>query len=339
MTVSRISCAFFAFAISVLLLSSRPYGRRDDADLNHISLHRSSLEVDPANITLNQSHDVALQFGRPDNTFNFTSSPNLVARAINYLLAICKGGQFWDDIQKAFNGQRPAGQNFGPNDFNNGWTGTQVQGGLGGLPPGWDPAFASFANGRVPNAAEVLNYQAAQNKGFRNSRGNPVENPTGARFHVLYVPSHNAMVARYVESPSNLLTSRQVPHGDIPNLIPPLHRLSDLSWYTYSQFSPNPVNLRYIGHHFITNRDTLAVIDRLLQAVYGANAQNIPWPGLRFDMNNDAAKALLATPNGVGIAYLMLDRAVVLGRRHPVVYIWNFNGFRCMLWDLVPVGS
>ncbi|KAL8789296.1 MAG: hypothetical protein Q9213_001219 [Squamulea squamosa] len=245
---------------------------------------------------------------------------------------------FGRTYKEAFNGQRPTGRNFGPNDFNNGCTGSQVQGGLGGLPPGWDAAFATFTNSRVPNAAEVLNLNAGQDRAFTNSQGNPVANPSGGRYSVLYVPSHNAMVVKSVESPSYLLARRQVPPADIPNLVPPLHRPSDLLWYTYSQNTPNPGNLRYIGHHFISNRDSSAIIDRLLQLAYNTNTPNIPWPGLRLDIDTDGAKALLATPNGVGVAYLMLDRAAVLGRRHPVVHIWNANGFRCMLWDMVPVG-
>lgn len=92
-----------------------------------------------------------------------------------------------------------------------------------------------------------------------------------------------------------------------------------------------------MGHHFIGNPDTVGIIDRLLQATFDTDSPNVPWPGASFDIETEAAKALLATPNGVGVAYLMMDRAAALGRRRPRVNVWNGNGFRSMLWDMVPV--
>lgn len=147
------------------------------------------------------------------------------------------------------------------------------------------------------------------------------------------------MLAKYVESPTYRLNSKHVPAQDIPNLVPPLHRLSDLSWYTYSKLASNPARLRYVGHHFISNDDTKAIIDRILQTAYKTNTPNVAWPGFLASVNSDEGKALLATPNGVGVAWLMMERAAALGRRRPVVRIWNANGFRCMLWDLVPVSA
>lgn len=64
----------------------------------------------------------------------------------------------------------------------------------------------------------------------------------------------------------------------------------------------------------------------------------IQWPGLQFDIESDGGKALLATPNSLGVAYLMIDRAAVLGGRLPRVHIWRTPLGRCMLWDMVPVG-
>ncbi|KAL8853715.1 MAG: hypothetical protein Q9221_001526 [Calogaya cf. arnoldii] len=273
-----------------------------------------------------------------DPSLSLTSQHHLVKRALNYNEAVCKGRELWDAIQAAFNGQRPAGPNFGPNELRNGWTESPITGGLGGLPPGWDTAFATFqdAGGRAPTEAQIKSLRTTQDKPFRNAQGSQVQTPTGARYHQYYVPSHNAILAKDVESPKYVLSGRGVPPANIPNLVPPLNRLSDLSWYTYSKYTPNPAGLRYIGHHFISNPDSAVIIDQILRAAYNINTPNIAWPGLQASITTDTGKALLATPNGVGVAWLLIDRAGVLGRRLPVARIWNANGFRCMLWELVP---
>ncbi|KAL8672576.1 MAG: hypothetical protein Q9168_002981 [Polycauliona sp. 1 TL-2023] len=211
-----------------------------------------------------------------------------------------------------------------------------MSGGLGGLPPGWDPAFASFAGGggKAPTEAQLKNLLTSQDKPFRNAQG--AQTVTGARYHQYNVPSHNAILAKYVESPKSILQKRNIPAASIPSLVPPLNRLSDLSWYTYSNYASNPGGLRYIGHHFISNKESSDIIDQILKSVYNTNTPNIAWPGLQASINTDYGKALLATPKGVGVAWLLMDRAADLGRRLPVARIWNANGFRCMLWDLVP---
>ncbi|KAI4279924.1 MAG: hypothetical protein L6R38_004864 [Xanthoria sp. 2 TBL-2021] len=342
MAISRTLGTFLVLLNSVLLLSIRPIQQNGHHRREQVVRPQSFQDVEFAlNITSDGTRTVARLFGQQDQKLKLTSQHHLFERALAYQYAVCKGGDLWDMVQEAFDGRRPAGHNFGPNDLANGWTETPITGGLGGLPPGWDAAFATFPtmSGKAPTAAEIHNLYTVQDKPFRNSQGDQIQNPTGASYQQYYVPSHNAMLAKYVESPTYRLTSKHVPAQNIPNLIPPLHRLSDLSWYTYSKLASNPGRLRYIGHHFISNDDTKAIFDRILQTAYKTNTPNVAWPGFLASVNSDEGKALLATPNGVGVAWLMIERAAALGRRRPVVRIWNANGFRCMLWDLVPVSA
>ena len=109
-----------------------------------------------------------------------------------------------------------------------------------------------------------------------------------------------------------------------------------MTWYTYSKYAANPASLRYIGHHSISNPESSDIIDYILRSAYHTNTPSMAWPGLQPSINTDAGKALLATPNGVGVAWLLIDWAGVLGKRLLVARIWNPDGFRCMLWDLVP---
>ncbi|KAL8759600.1 MAG: hypothetical protein Q9199_000644 [Rusavskia elegans] len=290
------------------------------------------------NVTSDSPGLVALPFGQQLLHLNFTAHHRHSKRAVDYNQYVCKGGELWDAIQEAFEGRGPLGPNFGPNELNNGWTESPITGGLGGLPPGWDLAFATFSGGggSVPTEPQIKNLLTAQNKPFRNAQRAQVQTPTGARYQQYYVPSHKAILAKYVESPKYLLSQQGIPDAAIASRVPPLNRLSDMSWYTYSKYAANPADLRYIGHHYISNPESSDIIDYILRAAYHTNTPNVAWSGLQASINTDAGKALLATPNGLGVAWLVIHRAGVLGKRLPVARIWNANGFRCMLWDLVP---
>lgn len=67
----------------------------------------------------------------------------------------------------------------------------------------------------------------------------------------------------------------------------------------------------------------------------------VKWPGLTFGLDTEEGQALLATPNGVATAWLLIDRARQLGRRIPMVTVFSpfpeTGGYYRMLWDLRPL--
>ncbi|KAL8968691.1 MAG: hypothetical protein Q9183_002344 [Haloplaca sp. 2 TL-2023] len=333
MAIKRSASISLLLSVLIVLLSAGFLQGQTQSPPKQFVDRQFQLDLNPTlNVSTDHARTVALLFGQQEHVVNFTSRPDLAKRApFNFEYAKCKGESLWRMVQDAFNGQRQAGPDFTQNDFDNGWTKTAITGGLGGLPVGWDPAFQTFANNRVPTSTELHHLRALQDKSFKNRNGNTVQSPSRGEYQLYYAPSHKAMLARNVESPTYRRKSQGYPPAAIQDAIPPLHRLSDVSWYTYSRLSNSPGDLRYIGHHFISNDDSNLIIDQLLR-----NTPNIGWPGLTLDINTNEAKALLGTPNGVGVAWLMMDRARVLGRRRPKVHIWNKNSFRCMLWDLAP---
>ena len=117
--------------------------------------------------------------------------------------------------------------------------------------------------------------------------------------------------------------------------VPPLNRWSDVTWLMWKEKNGGN-NLRYIGHDYITNEASEAIMRYIFNKY--RHSQVVPWPGLDFTMDKDEGRALLGTPNGIGTARLLIDRAADLGRRDLKVYIWTFeNDHLCMLWDMVPV--
>lgn len=68
-------------------------------------------------------------------------------------------------------------------------------------------------------------------------------------------------------------------------------------------------------------------MDHLFNERYGRPDPEDPWPGLVLGIDSDQGKAMLATPNSLGVAY----------RRQPNVHFFTMDGDLCLLWDLVPV--
>ncbi|KAL8670948.1 MAG: hypothetical protein Q9168_004531 [Polycauliona sp. 1 TL-2023] len=300
---------------------------------------------------LGRSHLDVARLETLDGGKNVSVSSHHIRRAppvggFTYDYAVCKGGLLWTKIQAAFNGETPAGPKFERQDFSSAWSLSPGKD-QGQLKTRWEAAFKSFANAnnQFPIGDQVSSLKALQDKTFLSSAGYPVNTPTGAEYTLQYIPFWSAMLATFVNSPSNRLTdSFSNPYGhpinpnDVASLIPPLNRLSDMSWYIYGLIG-NPSKIRYIGHDWINNADTINVMEDIFMFHTGAADPEIPWPGLDFDIASQDGRALLATPNSLGIAYLMIDHAADLGRRRPRVHIFGDDGGHlCMLWDLAPVG-
>lgn len=67
---------------------------------------------------------------------------------------------------------------------------------------------------------------------------------------------------------------------------------------------------------------------------------DVRWPGLEYKGDNDELKALLATPNGLATAYILIDHSYELKRRDELtrrvlqVNIFAVDGKYFMLWDI-----
>lgn len=126
--------------------------------------------------------------------------------------------------------------------------------------------------------------------------------------------------------------------ADILKRIPPLNRVSDVMWTVWSTVSKSPNSLRYIGIDQVTNSDTLGIMKTIFEK--GEAKGPVKWPGLKFGLDTEEGQALLATPSGLAIAWLMIDRAGKLGKRIPTVSIYSvypeMGGYYRMLWDLQP---
>ena len=76
--------------------------------------------------------------------------------------------------------------------------------------------------------------------------------------------------------------------------------------------------LNYVFRFEIANADTKEVIRRIL------GGEESPWPGVEVSMRDPAGLAMLGTPNGLGIAWLLATHKDQLGTRTiESVRVWT----------------
>lgn len=119
------------------------------------------------------------------------------------------------------------------------------------------------------------------------------------------------------------LAKMRVRPTEIP-LLPKLQKWSDAAYLQWQSCTPS-TQLRYVLRANIHNADTIAVMSRIL----GVPANNATvmadggmswltrphWPGLSFGTEQEEAQALLGTPNGCGVGWLLAQRKTELGHK------------------------
>jgi hypothetical protein len=96
--------------------------------------------------------------------------------------------------------------------------------------------------------------------------------------------------------------------------LPDIKRWSDvtfLEWQTQTQANGQDVKqLKYVVRYEIVNHDTSTIIEDAA----GDELIHSPWPGLTEDMTDQRGRAILGTPNGQGIGYLLATHKAEFGQ-------------------------
>ena len=102
-----------------------------------------------------------------------------------------------------------------------------------------------------------------------------------------------------LRSPKYMVAVAREENHPTPNLVPDLHRYSDVVWLEWAKQCQDtgvwPNSLRYIFNHDIVTDDTQAVI---LEAVRRQGKTLQGWPGVEIDANSVEGKAILGTSHG-----------------------------------------
>ncbi|KAL9001093.1 MAG: hypothetical protein Q9188_005518 [Gyalolechia gomerana] len=258
-------------------------------------------------------------------------------------------------ILAAFTGITRNAQTFTKDDLHNGWAPLDRPGKFSF----WDDALKQMGKNisigeRVPTREETHLVDTPLQNPFKSVAGNMVTGrdiQTDAHYDLAFIPNYRAIVGIETRSPwvnvKRRLQQQRKPatSADISKLVPSLHRLSDFMWTYWTTVSPTPNNLRYIMRDNINNEDSVAIMNDIFKK-YG-DGKPLAWPGLYFTLADEEGQALLGTPNGYAVAYLLADRARELGanRRVPAVSIFCAHPDQVggewfqMLWDFRPLSS
>jgi hypothetical protein len=121
----------------------------------------------------------------------------------------------------------------------------------------------------------------------------------------------------------------------------PLRQYSDVVFLGWQQAAGDKIKgLKYVFRHQVTNKDSIAVIKEVLER---RAAQAKVWPGLQISMTERDAWAILGSPNGHGVAWLLLQHKKELGLksvRAVTIYQCGGQWFCLCFWieDLDHVG-
>lgn len=134
------------------------------------------------------------------------------------------------------------------------------------------------------------------------------EQATGANYFLGLNPVDSVIIGMSLYSPAHMGKAKIPP----VTVLPDLQQTSDVIWGQWIlQAKERANNIRYYIVNAITNSATGPIIQSALESADAAPLKK--WPGHSFGMDTDEGKALLGTPVGVGIAYLLAQHKAQLG--------------------------
>ena len=171
--------------------------------------------------------------------------------------------------------------------------------------------------------------------------------PTSARFLNVYNTKAGYIVAYNNFGPAFMIRKNPV------KILPDVRAWSDVTfveWQTQAQNTNQDITqLRYVIRYQIANKETLDIIKRIV-----GNVRTLYFPGVTISMTkangkpNAKGRAILGTPNGAGVAYLLATHKVQLGHKMiESVQLWTKTyrtgsqtlDITCALFKIVPGAS
>jgi hypothetical protein len=132
--------------------------------------------------------------------------------------------------------------------------------------------------------------------------------PTEAHYSGFLNWKAGLLIAHYNFGPQDGISR----YGLSDSPLPELQHWSDLAflqWKMLDQIGVGHGPLRYVLRASIANTDTIAIVSHVLgmDASYqpASYASRPLWPGVSFSMDQEQAHAILGTPNGSGVGWLL----------------------------------
>jgi hypothetical protein len=153
-------------------------------------------------------------------------------------------------------------------------------------------------------------------------------------------PKVGLLIASVNTTPENMHFESKKSSNTI--MFPELSHWSDIAFLQWQSLSVNGVipDLEFVARVSIINDQTTAVLATILANLrkkHNASDKVLPrWPGVSFTMDSEEGKALLGTPNGSGIAWLLAQHKKELGDKciEKVMLWYSLTGPPNLLFHL-----
>ena len=125
--------------------------------------------------------------------------------------------------------------------------------------------------------------------------------------NVFNVPG-KTIVANVNFSPAYIVSqrNRDLSSGEVAQRVPQVFRWSDVTWVIWAdQAKARAGSLKYIFRHNCVTEATRAIIE--IAAGVGVGSFSAEWPGIEYRKGTEGFQALLGTPHGKGVVWLVVD--------------------------------
>lgn len=172
---------------------------------------------------------------------------------------------------------------------------------------------------------EILGFESSFSEDSNNHVFEHDHLATDSCFYQVINPVEGLMVAYCLFSPAS--SDRKVK--------PKLKFYSDVAWVQWSLRAQKESNLKYVLQYDVSNSYTIAVV-KTINYKNGTNV--LDWPGTTYDAGSTEGQALIGTPNGSGIAYLLIQHKAGLGHKTiDAITVFDWDEDLMMLFHIKDV--
>jgi hypothetical protein len=157
-----------------------------------------------------------------------------------------------------------------------------------------------------------------------------VQPPTHGFFMQVINPNTGVIVAH---NNTSVLEAAREEKLDVK--LPDLRNWSDVAYLQWKSLAAENSDLKCVLRYNITNHATCTIV-KLINA--GNDIVAKPWPGITYNTTSQEGQALLATPNGSSVAYMLVQHKKQLGHKIvDKVTVFAHNWELMLLFHIVDV--
>jgi hypothetical protein len=146
----------------------------------------------------------------------------------------------------------------------------------------------------------------------RVARGNVLGGPRTPQAFAMFMQCINPGDGLIVAVDNYSPTASSIADGLDISRVPALKFWSDAAFLQWKLCATETSKLQYVLRYNVMNEATNFVVD----SINAANGTEMAaWPGVAYDAESEEGRALLGTPNGSGVAFMLIQHKEQLGRK------------------------